>query len=191
MKSVILSIKPKYCELIASGRKAVEVRKTKPKIEVPFKCYIYCTNDFRNYATKTRKNEFWVGNPLNSISKGAYIGNGKVIGEFVCNWICDYPYVDDGYSSSYGYFTIMREALNMMCLDFGELETYGDGKTLFGWHISDLKIYDKPKEISEFKKYYRQCYYDHLGLAIPKCSDCKNCNLKRPPQSWCYIEELN
>ena len=41
MKSVFLSIQPKWCELIESGRKTIEVRKTKPKIETPFKCYIY------------------------------------------------------------------------------------------------------------------------------------------------------
>ena len=43
MKSVLISIQPKWCELIASGKKTVEVRKTKPKLETPFKCYIYCT----------------------------------------------------------------------------------------------------------------------------------------------------
>ena len=43
MKSVLISIKPKWCELIANGKKTVEVRKSRPKIETPFKCYIYCT----------------------------------------------------------------------------------------------------------------------------------------------------
>lgn len=44
MKSVLISIKPKWCELIASGKKTIEVRKTRPKIEIPFKVYIYCTH---------------------------------------------------------------------------------------------------------------------------------------------------
>ena len=43
MKSVMLSIQPKYCALISSGAKTVEIRKTKPKSKTPFKCYIYCT----------------------------------------------------------------------------------------------------------------------------------------------------
>ena len=43
MKSVLISIQPKWCELIANGKKTVEVRKTRPKLETPFKCYIYCT----------------------------------------------------------------------------------------------------------------------------------------------------
>ena len=42
-KAVMLSIRPKWCEKIASGEKTIEVRKTKPKLETPFKCYIYCT----------------------------------------------------------------------------------------------------------------------------------------------------
>ena len=45
MTSIMISIKPKYCKLIANGKKTVEVRKTKPKIDVPFKCYIYCTKN--------------------------------------------------------------------------------------------------------------------------------------------------
>ena len=71
MKSVLISIKPKYCELIASGQKTMEVRKTRPKIETPFKCYIYCTKDFY------RKGDGYF--------QGKYCG--KVIGEFVCDKI--------------------------------------------------------------------------------------------------------
>lgn len=44
-KAVMLSILPKWCAKIASGEKTIEVRKTKPKLETPFKCYIYCTQD--------------------------------------------------------------------------------------------------------------------------------------------------
>jgi len=50
-------------------------------------------------------------------------------------------------------------------LDNFQLLRYGKGKPLFGWHISDLKIYDKPKELSEF-------------------------GLNRAPQSWCYVEMI-
>lgn len=58
MKSVMISIKPKYCELIASGKKTVEVRKTRPKIETPFKCYIYCTKEKQQYL-QSRSNMFF------------------------------------------------------------------------------------------------------------------------------------
>lgn len=42
-KAVLISIRPKWCELIANGTKTVEVRKSRPKLETPIKCYIYCT----------------------------------------------------------------------------------------------------------------------------------------------------
>ena len=74
MKEVLISIQPKWCELIASGIKTVEVRKTKPKIETPFKCYIYCTKQFY------RKGDGYF--------QGKYCG--KVIGEFVCDCIANY-----------------------------------------------------------------------------------------------------
>lgn len=48
-KSVLISIRPKWCELIASGEKTIEVRKTRPKLETPFKCYIYCTAERAGY----------------------------------------------------------------------------------------------------------------------------------------------
>ena len=66
MKEIMLSIKPRWCELIASGEKMIEVRKTKPRVELPFKCYIYCSDERSN----------------------PQIG-GKVIGEFICDEIRD------------------------------------------------------------------------------------------------------
>lgn len=56
-----------------------------------------------------------------------------------------------------------------------KIDNYGKGKTLYGWHISDLKIYDKPRELSEF---YKPC----------SCSEKKS--ITRAPQSWQYIEDL-
>lgn len=50
-KSVLISIRPKWCELIASGEKTIEVRKTRPKLETPFKCYIYCTAERAGYRS--------------------------------------------------------------------------------------------------------------------------------------------
>lgn len=62
MKSVLISIKPKWCELIANGKKTLEVRKTRPKLEVPFKCYIYCTlkgsNDFFKHTLNSDVSEW-------------------------------------------------------------------------------------------------------------------------------------
>lgn len=166
MKSVLISIKPKYCELIASGKKTVEIRKTRPKLETPFKCYIYCTSKY----DKSGDGYF----------QGKYCG--KVIGEFVCDHIYPIAYTMDGFADFVDCQTT--------CLNPIDFINYGKGQTLYGWHISDLVIYDKPKKISYFQK---PC--NHYN----DCSTCKRfdrkdyaciCGVTRPPQSWCYVEEL-
>lgn len=159
MKAVMISIKPKWVEKIMSGEKTIEVRKTAPKIETPFKCYIYCTKDRKNplpieHGKVLKRVSFWENTE-------AY-GFGKVIGEFVCDKITKHifdngviddevfvnghylkvPYVCNTYWGLERYLTALSE---------DELIKYGKEKPLYGWHISDLKIYDKPKEISEFK----------------------------------------
>ena len=193
MKSVLISIKPEWCELIASCEKTIEVRKTRPKIETPFKCYIYCTSEkykgrylhtsnlkCRLLFLENQNDCLITVQPENYIYK-AYSCKGKVIGEFVCNGIirnCEMANADVAEQQG----KIKRE----------ELLKYSCGKELYGWHISELKIYDKPKQLEQFKKYNRTCEYSDLGFAIPDCEKClnKSCFLQRPPQSWCYVESL-
>ena len=152
--SVMISIKPKWCGLIASGRKTIEVRKSRPKLEVPFKCYIYCT------SVKNLNLQDYVN--VHRATNGAVDDwSGKVIGEFVCDYILE---ITPDIYGHHEYF-ISDDDLNASCLTTNDLWEYGSGETLYGWHISDLVIYDKPKEISEFA-------------------------MTRPPQSWCYVEEV-
>ena len=177
MKSVLISIQPKWCELIASGKKTVEVRKTRPKLETPFKAYIY----------QTKKT--WVYNIFSKIADW----QGKVIGEFVCNKIYEIGYdyfYPCGYEVSMGEIS-RKELYEKSCLSFCQIDDYLNMKLGYGWHISNLVIYDKPKELSEFKKINRECWYADLGLAKRDCPECQNkkCFLQRPPQSWCYVEE--
>lgn len=153
MKSVLISIQPKWCELIASGEKTIEVRKTAPKLKTPFKCYIYCTlgkglQDTLLTADRCR------------------VLNGKVIGEFVCDYIWE--------CSDIAGRCFLE--LNGSCLTLDELNAYSGGKTLYGIQITELVIYKKPKELSEFKSRQRRLSgYKTLRIA---------------PQSWCYVEEL-
>lgn len=178
MKAILMSVQPKWCELIASGKKTVEVRKTRPNLEKPFKCYIYCTKDEPLYHSGEK---FFVNGWDD-------FGNGKVIGEFVCDDIF-------GFSPTMNLKEINSNHINVVdnaCINMADLFTYAKGKKLCGWHISDLKIYDKPKELSVFKRINRECWYADLGLAKRDCPECqqKECFLQRPPQSWCYVEEL-
>lgn len=188
-KAVLISIKPKWCELIASGEKTIEIRKTKPKIETPFKVYIYCTKP---------KEYFSLGGGLYACSDLLYRVNGKiccgdgsehynneiqglngkVIGEFVCDYIETFG--DDAiHSFSNEEYSQWNDFdLNRACIHPQDFEEYANDSLLYGWHISHLKIYGEPKELREFE--------------IKK--DCggyiKWHRLSRPPQSWCYVEEV-
>ena len=169
MKAVLISIQPKWCELIASGKKTVEVRKTKPKLETPFKCYIYCTN--------WKDNTYWANHYKGKL--------GKVIGEFLCDGII---------TARSGCYCKIPPALSQV--DALDLMDYADGKPVYGWHITDLVIYDKPRELGDFKnKCDGLCYDNSVGFKCPSLmrEDCKKHlkPIKRPPQSWCYVERSN
>ena len=138
MKSILISIQPKWCEMIANGKKTIEVRKTRPKIETPFKCYIYCTKN-QNIHNLLE---------LHTCSGNIVKMNEKVIGEFVCDEIYKYLYAEA--STDVGTYCYYEAHIPMECRDCindDDLMNYGNGLTLYGWHISDLKIYDEPKEL--------------------------------------------
>lgn len=201
MKEVLISIQPEWCELIANGTKTVEVRKTKPKLNTPFKCYIYCTKGKQQYL-QSRSNMFFYLESKDFIGghgAGLYTRlNGKVIGEFLCNETTRIAHC--GYDNRRIELNIVDENLTIKKLDEGflsrcqlsysDIEKYANGGDVYGWHISDLVIYDEPKNLSEFKKINRECWYADLGLAKRDCLECKNeeCYVSRPPQSWCYVE---
>ena len=202
MKNILIAIRPKWVEKIASGQKTIEVRKTAPQ-EVPFKCYIYCTFPKKPAYT------LW----LNRGTENKFLADGKVIGEFICDKVDEYNFHNGltEFNSMglplriYGSYLIFADDYKSMCLSYDEVKNYGKGKTLYGWHISDLKIYDRPKELSEFNavcRYinedkschfrkvmcpYQQFDYNEDGsINIVECSRV----IIRPPQSWQYIEDL-
>lgn len=199
MKSVLISINPKWVEKIASGEKTIEVRRTAPK-EVPFKAYIYCTK-----AKSQWRYSDYEGAYENSKGEIVY-AQQHIIGEFICDKVyniepifsfydCYSGYDDFSDVSSFDDYSIDDERLKKTCLTRQELYIYGKEKKLYGWHISDLKIYDKPKELSEFG---RKCDY----ASEIHCRDClilgdwDSCcgvmckPLTRPPQSYMFVEEV-
>lgn len=196
MKSVLISIKPKWCERIANGKKTVEVRKTVPKLETPFKCYIYCTDGAMMYSPVIN------------------YGRKMVIGEFVCKKI---EHIEIRHFTVFGHenrYAAVGENpdhqwLKKSCLSYDEVVRYGKLAPLYGWHISDLVIYDKAKELREFciedktpcdnrERVYQNPEYNPNGGWIlggnycresgDWCKRCKTKPLTRPPQSWCYVK---
>ena len=195
-KCVLLSIRPQWCELIANGKKTIEVRKTRPKLETPFKCYIYCTIGGDALCPPHMNSPKWdIHRQGNGTAKGRKMtarerdksdyrfANGKVIGEFVCDKMYG------GYYSICPHDPPVFEEIgtlnrpNVMgetCLSAIELNDYLDGETGYGWHISALQIYDKPRELSELRKPIMP-----MGLRYEDDA------IKRAPQSWCYVEEYD
>lgn len=199
--TVLLSVRPKWCELIASGKKTVEIRKTRPKIETPFKCYIYCTKpkmitkyvfkpeDYPEYM-RPEKPVFCKVPDGSSPYCSVVNGNGKVIGEFVCDVIFTMSITYSDPTSR-----IALKEFPYTCLTDRQIIDYlGNGNQGYGWHISNLVIYDKPKELNEFylKKKCHSC--KRSGYESSACIYDEDCIvpaiITRPPQSWCYVQDL-
>lgn len=216
MRAVMKSVSPRICEKVASGDCTILISKTAPKCDAPFKGYIYCTSSDVHSALVVGDGDaklIHCCNYKNAIPVGGAIGNGKVIGEFVCDGIAEFEseFHDDNsteqlrrvwYDEDYGERDAELFAEdgdpNYLCTDacltWYELKNYvgiGD-RTFYGLHISELKIYDKPKELTEFRvpcptscencknPLYYECWCEEKGVKV----------LTRAPQSWQYVEEL-
>lgn len=167
-KAVMLSIRPRWVQKIANGEKTIEVRKTRSKLDTPFKCYIYCTQS--------------------GVALGAWGKHGKVIGEFTCDRIFPINVFDNGSIQNW-----LFEHMERSCLTYEELAgCIGNGETGYGWHISDLRIYDQPREFTEFRKSCpNDLYCEDCAMYSNNNGICNNgaLTLRRPPQSWCYVEQ--
>ena len=213
-KAVMISIQPKWCELIANGKKTVEVRKTRPKLETPFKVYIYCTLQGSNEFFKDT-----LGGDISKWNKGEW-GNkkGKVVGEFVCYDIAEYetefypPEKQPVYEAitewneenevyeavASNCDTYQTNFLKSTCMALEDFREYlGVGEiSFYGWHISELVIYAEPKELSEFTKTGALSYEDWLyGIYNGTSASSYEKYLMpfkvtKPPQSWCYVTEI-
>ena len=197
-KAVMLSIRPKWCAKIASGEKTIEVRKTKPKLETPFKCYIYCTRDkhLAFMQNQTGTNLIACMDVDAAIPVGGAIGNGRVVGEFTCDRIYKIDKDSTDFLFKAGGLSVYKQAAEEKCdlcvaMTDDELHGYLGHCQGYGWHISDLRIYDAPKELSEFKTLCRvdaDCcacpYYNYTKM------DCDGRVIGRPPQSWCYVDDV-
>lgn len=218
MKEILMSIQPKWCELIAAGKKTVEVRKTAPK-ETPFKVYMYCTRQKVNGEILLTYDKKIKGRNRGFRNYGDIPIAGKVVGEYVCDkvdrFLCtSVPYqkhnnLEYGHFLDNGVYKVdgLEEAmvcerndlyidsmlnnndLKEMCLSAQELFNYvGIYKHFNTLHITAVKFYDKPKELGEFVTV--KCTNKRGS-----CSDCKtkpDCikQITRPPQGWQYVEDI-
>ena len=166
----MLSIRPKWVEKIARGEKTIEVRKTRPKMDTPFKCYIYCTIGGRDLnipiSQERLMRDYTETGSMKSLN--CPLGNGKVVGEFDCDRIYELAPLNHAPDD------VEKQA----CLTREEIVNSLKG-TGYGWHISDLRIYDEARELSEF-----------TGLRNTRFGAAPY-DIKRTPQSWCYVEDTD
>lgn len=188
--AILMSIQPKWCELIANGIKTVEVRKTVPKLNTPFKVYMYCTQTVINGDIVLAKSEeirtLFPNKQVVGINKGFAAKadlsiRGKVFGEFVCEKTTGFYPTTDLKQLNPIHFQMCEKS----CVDMRELYAYANGKKLYGLHISDVVVYEKPLELDCFNN-LKEC---PEGTQNGNCKGCWDCEIKRAPQSWCYAKE--
>jgi len=220
-KAVMISIRPEWVKKIARGEKIIEVRKTRPKLETQFKCYIYCTNRGRPLVYGDVFRGDWDMDYVQTYGWGREeadrmwgVMNGKVIGEFICDDITwhggsDLIVKEDRERATAESCLSRKDLLDYLGVKPGT-SVYEKKCEFYCWHISDLKIYNEPKELSEFYRWWeagddiRPCQngkscehivYDYsedceaCGIDFDG-TDCPYLRVQRPPQSWMYVEEI-
>lgn len=224
MKAIMMSIRPEWCAKILNGEKTIEVRTSKALANTIQKLidkygyaeiYVYCSKNGGNlvYGTEYRGgsfvDEYGITRGYSKQKANEIFGllNGKVIFKFRCYKVEE---IEDVYSQenefgglceSYGTKTLKTNSLlNKAQLDYLELADYLNDYTPFGYaiHISDLEIFDEPKELSEVKrpKWSKCGIKDKNGLY--QCDKCPygkkgttTCEYDKPikaPQNFCYVE---
>ena len=205
MRAIMKSVSSRICEKVANGDCTILVSKTAPKFDLPFKGYICCTNA-KPYLYREANSPFKL-----FLDSDLYEGNGyddrlfsgKVIGDFICDEIIEWQYdkghqyyveYPDDCTSYFPYLKCHSEATGLKC---SEIEKLGKGKPLYGLHISDLKIYDKPKALAEFERpctYKGICYscerFRPNGIPLPAPYGFCETKITHVPSNWCYVEEL-
>ena len=193
MKSIMISIQPQWVEKILNGEKTIEIRKTIPKCELPCKVYIYCTKSKPYLYRLNDDDDFELTNQLkfqeDGFVKDYNAQNGKVVAEFTLNQADEFSVFESGSVQYWNCYNLEKS-----CLTYEQIAKYIGYDKKYGyrngyaWFIDNLKIYDKPKDLSEFKHWVIDCN----GWCNEKNKK-ENLyvleNIERPPQSWCYVEE--
>jgi len=173
MKSIIISIRPEWTAKILNGEKTIEVRKTAPK-DLPCEVYIYCTQGeeelYEAFMPMGEKAPYqskpkWCGLVGGVLKQGNHL-NGKVVAKFTLREVTQYIN-GNNVSKDSGYMFGDAErggVYEKACLTDEDIDRYIPDESFYAWRISDLQIFDEPKDLSEF-------------------------GLKRAPQSWQYVEE--
>lgn len=220
MKAILMSIHPEWVEEILSGRKTIEIRKTMPNCKLPIDVYIYVTKDKKKPIAPFYIDNKWVYKVYSDetcFARGCTRNqrddvNGKVVAKFTLNTIATIHNMNGEY-----YFRGTSHLHTYACVNNSQLDNYLKGKIGFGFYISDLEIFDEPKELMNFYKVgFHKDFEEELKRAVrkdrkilekygdliatgetdivanhvelTKISYPMFYGLERAPQSWCYVE---
>ena len=178
-KAILISIRPEWVARILGGEKIFEIRKTAPKCGLPIDVYIYCTQG-RTKVTLIKHafdDKYRAGHCVGSNDNEPL--NGKVIAKFTLQslfYVFRNPpsWLDDWFASK-------------ACVTKEEMKKYANGKSVCLWKISDLEVFDEPKELSDFFSLPETYHHDHESM-VDYYERKEARRLKRAPQSWSYIE---
>ena len=185
MKAILISIKPEWVAKILNGEKTIEIRKTMPKCDLPIDVYIYCTKQNDLFKSYIRMGYYTTRSTADDLS---YNGKGKVVAKFTLNKVGEVKQIQTD-----NWFIEIRKGiidkviastptiLEKSCLTYEELNSYLKGKNGYAWHIDNLVIFDRPKELNEFKK--RNGCMDFQGYVKYLYEP-----LTKAPQSWQFVE---
>ena len=161
MEAILISLRLKWFYKICKKDKTIEIRGTAPR---DFNDLVYI------YVCKTNWEKDILEVPLEErhfYEKCV----GRVCSKFTLRKVeefiqglneAEYENLPNFALKDYDYHGL-EDLMEKACLNDEEINEYAPDLSFYAWHISDLVIFDKPKELSEF-------------------------GVKRPPQSWQYVE---
>lgn len=191
MKAILMLIRPEWIAKIFSGEKTIEIRKRFPS---NFKgwVYIYCTKNGDRPIYLPWEFDCHIEDGEYSADCDFEKGNGKVVARFWCDKV---EYIENTYDEfRWGEEDYNTETLNpdvlyeKSCLSFEEMNKYLKSDYGYAIPISNLEIFDKPKELNEFFGYTDKKVERHIidfptGKVLTVLTP-----LFKAPRSWQYIE---
>lgn len=184
MDAVMVSFTPEECKELVSKQLTVKLFKQCPKLKPPFKCYVYMKmNGVPEYIydrNLTRQNIYLLHPDL---------ANGRIVGEFTCDKIYTFSYSPE--LDNYDYSDLINDTNSFSTLCTGMLPhsiyKYGNQSTLYGFRVTDFKLYQKMLFPSQFTKPCTGCKKQGTTRCTEENSYCKATTLQNGPKSWCYV----
>lgn len=207
-KAILISINPEWAQKILCGEKTVEIRKTAPKCDLPIDVYIYVTKPKHRYTiggTDYETGEY--SRYYNGCTDELYkLPDGTIKFGDSCELMLYENYSSDNFLNGkvVARFTLKEvekvkyfaDWTEMSCLTEDDLYGYSNkGKAqLYAWHISELQIFDKPMQLSNFcvecgdyAKDGAECGYCLNYDGDGGCRESGMLSITRSPQSWQYV----